>query len=74
MPADLAHRIQPWGPNLVPQPSSLTRLDALVAAGGYDESLRYAMDLDTFLRLATAGRRSSRRGRRWRRSDGMRTP
>lgn len=52
---DLAHRIQPWGPNLVPQPSSVTRLDALVGAGGYDESLRYAMDLDMFLRLRKLG-------------------
>lgn len=53
---DLASRILPWGPDLVPQPASLTRLDALVAAGEYDESLRFAMDLDMFLRLKKAGR------------------
>jgi glycosyltransferase involved in cell wall biosynthesis len=52
---DLAHRIQPWGPNLVPQPSSVTRLDAMAAAGPYDEDLRFAMDLDMFLRLRRQG-------------------
>ena len=28
----------------------------MVAAGGYDESLRFAMDLDMFLRLRSRGR------------------
>ena len=51
----LAHRILWWGPDLVPQPASLTRLDALVSAGEYDESLRFAMDLDMFLRLKRRG-------------------
>jgi glycosyltransferase involved in cell wall biosynthesis len=58
---DLASRIQPWGPNLVPQPASLTRVDALVAAGPYDESLRFAMDLDMFLRLRRLGTFASTR-------------
>ena len=51
----LAHRILWWGPDLVPQPASLTRVDALLAAGEYDESLRFAMDLDMFLRLKGRG-------------------
>jgi glycosyltransferase involved in cell wall biosynthesis len=52
---DLASRILGWGPDLVPQPASLTRLEALVAAGEYDETLRFAMDLDMFLRLKRRG-------------------
>jgi glycosyltransferase involved in cell wall biosynthesis len=52
---DLASKILAWGPDLVPQPASLTRLDALVAAGEYDETLRFAMDLDMFLRLKRSG-------------------
>lgn len=51
----LASWILPWGPNLVPQPASLTRLDALQRAGEYDEDLKFAMDLDMFLRLRKAG-------------------
>ena len=53
---DLAARIMGWGPNLLPQPASMTRVPALVAAGPYDETLRYAMDLDMFLRLKRSGR------------------
>jgi glycosyltransferase involved in cell wall biosynthesis len=52
---NLAHRIQPWGPNLVPQPAALTRLEAINTAGRYDEALKYAMDLDMFLRLRPLG-------------------
>ena len=51
----LATFLLPWGPDLVPQPASLTRMDALLAAGPYDESLRFAMDLDMFLRLRRRG-------------------
>ncbi|MBA2952164.1 glycosyltransferase [Nocardioides sp. MAH-18] len=51
-----ATRILGWGPNLVPMPSSLIRLSALDAVGPYDESLKYAMDLDVFLRLRRQGR------------------
>ncbi len=53
---DLAARIMGWGPNLLPQPASMTRVPDLVAAGPYDETLRYAMDLDMFLRLKRSGR------------------
>jgi len=51
----LATMVLPWGPNLLPQPASLSRVEALVAAGPYDESLRYAMDLDMWLRLRRMG-------------------
>jgi glycosyltransferase involved in cell wall biosynthesis len=51
-----ATRILGWGPDLVPMPSSLIRLSALDTVGLYDESLKYAMDLDMFLRLRAQGR------------------
>jgi GT2 family glycosyltransferase len=50
-----AHTIG-WGPNLIPQPGSLFRLDDVVAVGGLDESVRLAMDLDLYLRLRRRGR------------------
>nr|WP_269205207.1 glycosyltransferase [Motilibacter aurantiacus] len=43
------------GPNLVPQPGSLQRAAAVRRVGYLDETLKYAMDLDLFLRLRTAG-------------------
>lgn len=45
-----------WGPNLIPNPAALIRFDALQEIGGFDESLRYAMDLDAFLALRKHGR------------------
>jgi glycosyltransferase involved in cell wall biosynthesis len=51
----LAHKVQTWGPNLLPQPAAVCRLSEVLAAGGYDETLRYAMDLDMFLRLRRRG-------------------
>jgi GT2 family glycosyltransferase len=45
-----------WGPNLVPQPGALIRVDALRKVGDVDETLQYAMDLDLFLRLRRMGR------------------
>ena len=53
---DWATRVLAWGPDLIPQPASLTRLDDMRAVGPYDESLRFVMDLDMFLRLRTRGR------------------
>lgn len=44
-----------WGPDLVPQPGSLFRADAVRAVGGLDPSLHYAMDLDLLLRLRRRG-------------------
>ena len=55
-PSVLARWLLRWGPDLVPQPGSLARASAVRAAGSLDESLRYAMDLDLFLRLADVGR------------------
>jgi GT2 family glycosyltransferase len=54
-PTKWAASLLRWGPNLVPQPGSLARAAAVKAAGELDESLRYAMDLDLFLRLARVG-------------------
>lgn len=51
----LAPRILAWGPNLVPQPAAMIRLSDLEAVGGYDESLRFTMDLDVFLKLRRRG-------------------
>jgi GT2 family glycosyltransferase len=48
--------MQPWGPNLIPHPGSLLRIDAMRAVGWFDPSLRYAMDLDMFLKLRHLGR------------------
>lgn len=59
----------PWGPDLIPNPAALIRFDDLEAIGGFDESLRYAMDLDAFLKLRRRGRflatRSSVAAFRW---------
>jgi glycosyltransferase involved in cell wall biosynthesis len=54
-PTALASRLMRWGPNLVPQPGSVARAAAVRQAGLLDESLRYAMDLDLFLRLQDVG-------------------
>ena len=54
-----AGRLARWligiGPNLIPHPAALIRLDALDAIGGYDEDLSLAMDLDLFLKLKKKG-------------------
>ncbi len=52
----LATFLLPWGPDLIPNPAALIRFDDLEAIGGFDEDLRYAMDLDAFLRLRRRGR------------------
>ena len=46
----------PWGPNLIPHPGTVVRLRALQDIGGFDPALRYALDLDVFLRLRRVGR------------------
>lgn len=43
------------GPNLIPHPAALIRVDALEAVGGYNEDLSLVMDLDLFLRLKKSG-------------------
>lgn len=45
-----------WGPDLIPHPGTMVRLDALEKIGGFDTRLKYAMDLDAFLRLRSFGR------------------
>lgn len=52
-------RFAPWlmrfGADYLPQPGSLVRASAVRAVGLLDEQLRYAMDLDLFLRLRRLG-------------------
>lgn len=57
----LARWLLPWGPNLIPHPGSMIRLDALRSAGPFDPALKYSMDLDMFLRLRSFGRFASTR-------------
>lgn len=52
----LARWILSFGPNLIPQPGVVMRYADVVASGGLDEDVRFAMDLDLFLRLAQRGR------------------
>ena len=51
----LATALLPWGPNLIPHPGTIVRLDALEAVGGFDSRLSYALDLDVFLKLRRIG-------------------
>jgi len=52
----LAQFLLPWGPNLIPHPGTVIRLDALEAIGAYDSALKYALDLDVFLKLKRMGK------------------
>ncbi len=45
-----------YGPQLVPQPGSLFDRHVFDSIGGLDESLKWAFDLDLFLRLSRRGR------------------
>ena len=51
----VATALLPWGPNLIPHPGTIVRLDALEAVGSFDSSLSYALDLDVFLKLRRIG-------------------
>jgi GT2 family glycosyltransferase len=51
----VAQWLLPWGPDLIPHPGSLIRLDDLRAVGCFDPELKYAMDLDVFLKLRRQG-------------------
>jgi glycosyltransferase involved in cell wall biosynthesis len=51
----LAKLLLAWGPDLIPHPGTMIRLDALEAIGGFDVGLKYAMDLDAFLKLRAHG-------------------
>jgi len=65
----LATFLLPWGPDLIPHPGTMIRLDALEKIGGFDTTLKYAMDLDAFLKLRSHGKfvwtRTSVCGFRW---------
>lgn len=50
-----ADRILAWGPDLIPQPGMLVRLDAWQRVGGLDETLSHAFDLDLLLKLKERG-------------------
>lgn len=54
-PGSFAAKWMRWGHDFVPQPGSLFRRAAVEKVNGLDESLRYAMDLDLFLRLQKVG-------------------
>lgn len=52
----LAPWLMTWGPNLVPLPGSMFRITALKKLSYvFDKHLKYAMDLDLFLRLRKIG-------------------
>jgi GT2 family glycosyltransferase len=57
----VARFLLPWGPDLIPHPGTMIRLDALEAIGGFDVKLRFAMDLDAFLKLRRFGAFASTR-------------
>lgn len=65
----LAIFLLPWGPDLIPHPGTMVRLDDLEQIGGFDTSLKFAMDLDAFLTLRSHGKfaftRQSVSGFRW---------
>jgi hypothetical protein len=44
-----------FGPQLVSQPGTLFRRDAYNALGGLDVNLKWAFDLDLFIRIMAAG-------------------
>lgn len=49
--------IASWGPNLIPLPGTVFRCESLKKLDYlFDDSLRYAMDLDIFLRLKKIGK------------------
>ena len=50
-----AEFLLPWGPNLIPHPGTVIRLDALATVGGFDSGLNYVLDLDVFLKLRRVG-------------------
>lgn len=52
----LAPWIMSWGPNLVPMMGLMMRKSSLNKVGGFDTSLKHAMDLDMLLRLRKIGK------------------
>ena len=70
---NLAQDILAWGPDLIPHPGSMIRIFELEAVGFYAPHLKFAMDLDVFLRLKRRGRfvstRESVSAFRWHKSS-----
>lgn len=54
-----ADRILSWGPDLIPQPGMLIRMEAWHEVGGLDHTLSHAFDLDLLLKLRKIGSFSS---------------
>jgi GT2 family glycosyltransferase len=54
-PGRIAAWLMQYGADYLPQPGTLIRASAVHAAGYLDERLKYAMDLDLFLRLRRQG-------------------
>lgn len=52
---DMAKAVIGIGPNLIPHPAAMMRLDVVEQVGGYDEQLGMVMDLDLLLRLKKIG-------------------
>jgi hypothetical protein len=48
----VASRLLNWGPCLVPNIGTLIRMNLWINCGGYDESLKYAGDLDFWIKLS----------------------
>lgn len=51
----LARSLIGIGPNLIPHPAAMMRLDAVAEVGGYDRELSLVMDLDLLLKLKRLG-------------------
>ncbi len=45
-----------WGPNLLPQPTTMYRRETFLTLGGLNLGLKWACDLDLFLRLSKVGK------------------
>lgn len=54
-PGRWAEKLLCYGPQLISQPAVLFRRDTFVHVGGLDETLRWAFDLDLFIKLSRVG-------------------
>ncbi|MCL2454406.1 MAG: glycosyltransferase [Micrococcales bacterium] len=54
-PGRLAPWLMTWGPNLLPHPGALVRLDAMREVGLFKPELKYSADLDMWLSLRHLG-------------------
>ena len=51
----IAKSLLSWGPNLIPHPGTVIRVEAMRAVGCFDPGLKFALDLDLFLKLRKLG-------------------